>query len=67
MFGFLFTWTMFLILRPASEGVKALTLATYITEQFFPSECADEKSKGELLNKSRKQDESYMLSNYSKN
>ena len=55
MFGFLFTWTMFLILRPASEGVKALTLATYITEQFFPSECADEKSKGELLNQLPKQ------------
>ena len=46
LFGFLFTWTIFLILRPGSEAIKSLTLATYVTEEFFQPNCSNENSTG---------------------
>ena len=45
-FGFLLIWTRFLISRPGAEAVKALTLATYLLDQYFPSTCLNEVSKG---------------------
>ena len=37
---------MFFILRPGSEAIKSLTLATYVTEEFFPTNCANLTTEG---------------------